>query len=240
MRWLPSFAQRIYLPEQMDASDCDDAKLQRTYVQLAIINRLLSRMRGLLDREILRDMATRGEGEVTIAELGCGGGDMLAWLAKRCERQGLRVQLVGVDSEPRAIKRAQRKLSRFANVRVVQGSLEQLEAAKPHYVYCNHVLHHIPPVDLVPVLRRLHACTRRRLLINDLERSPTAYVLYTALAALAFHRSFVFADGRLSIRKGFVVTELREACEAAGFPTGFAVKRVPPWRVVLTAPTATS
>ena len=237
MSWLPSFAQRIYLAEQMDAADCDDVKLQRTYVQLAIINRLLSRMRALLEREILGHAKARG-GEVTIAELGCGGGDVLAWLAKRCQQEGIRVQLVGVDSEARACQRAERKLARFANVRIVQGSLDELEAAKPDYVYCNHVLHHIPPGDLVLVLQRLHGCARRLLLINDLERSPMAYVLYTALAAVAFHRSFVFSDGRLSIRKGFVVPELQQACEAAGFPQGTVVKRLPPWRVVITAPAA--
>ena len=238
MSWLPSFAQRIYLPEQMDAPDCDGEMLRRTYAQLAIINRLLSRMRGLLEREILDDLKARGGGQVTIAELGCGGGDMLAWLAKRCERRGLGVQLVGVDSEARAVARAQRRLSRFSNARVVQGSVAQLEAARPDYVYCNHVLHHIPPADVVPVLQRLHACARRRLLVNDLERSPWAYVLYTVLAALAFHRSFVFSDGRLSIRKGFVVTELQEACEAAHLPSGFVVSRVRPWRVVVNAPAA--
>lgn len=236
MSWLPSFAQRIYLPEQMDAPDCDDAKLRRTYVQLAIINRLLSRMRPLLQSEVLADIKARG-GEVTIAELGCGGGDVLAWLAKRCQQQGLPVKLVGVDTEARAVERAQRKLLRFANVRVVQGSLDELCAAKPDYVYCNHVLHHIPPDALVPVLARLRACAKRLLLINDLERSPMAYTLYTALAAVAFHRSFVFADGRLSIRKGFKVPELRQACEAAGFATDAVVKRVRPWRVVIVART---
>lgn len=238
-RLLPSFERRIYLPEQMDAEDCDADKLRRTYTQLAIINRLLSRMRGLLQRHVIDDAKASG-GTATVVELGCGGGDVLHWLAKRASRCGLSLTLIGIDSDPRAVARAKQRLSGHANVSVIQGGIDALYAlpVRPDYLFCNHVLHHIPPDDLVPVLRKLHGAVNRRLLINDLERSAAAYVLYTALAALAFHRSFVFADGRLSIRKGFRVRELRQACEQAGFGAEASVQRVRPWRVVVTAEAA--
>jgi hypothetical protein len=99
----------------------------------------------------------------------------------------------------------------------------------------NHVLHHIPPEDLAPFLRKLRLAARRRLLVNDLERSAVSYGLYTLLAGVAFHKSFVFADGRLSIRKGFRAPELEATCVQAGFPPGFRVERMAPWRVVITA-----
>lgn len=232
---LPSFKQRVYLPEQMDAPDCDLSKLERTYVQLAIINRTLSRMTSLLQRHVLADVERVG-GTATIAEFGCGGADVLAWLANEGKRRGLRLKLVGVDSDPRAVERARANLGRFENATVVVGSLGDLQAQGADYVFSNHVLHHIAPYDLVPVLAQLRGACTRRLLINDLERSATAYALYTALAAVAFHRSYVFADGRLSIRKGFRVSELQQACADAGYPAATVVGRVLPWRVVIVAP----
>jgi 2-polyprenyl-3-methyl-5-hydroxy-6-metoxy-1,4-benzoquinol methylase len=231
----PSFKHRIYLPEQMDAPDCDLQKLERTYVQLAIINRSLSRMTSLLRKHVLFDIERRG-GSATIAEFGCGGGDVLLCLAQQAARSGLKINLVGIDSDPRAVERARANLHRFDKARVVCGSLDDLQALGADYVFSNHVLHHISPTDLLPVLSKLRAACSRKLLINDLERSAVSYGLYTALAFVAFHRSYVFSDGRLSIRKGFRVPELRKACADAGYPVQTLVEGVVPWRVVIVAP----
>ena len=234
---MPSFEQRIYVAEGIDAPDCDAEKLRRSYAHLAIINKTLSRMGDLLRRHVIEDAARIG-GSATVLEIGCGGGDVLASLARASARAGLDLHLVGMDSDPRAVARAKETLAPYPLARIQQGSIDDL-ATLPEpvdYVYCNHVLHHVPPDDVVPVLRKLRQAARRRLLVNDLERSAAAYWLYTALAGVAFHQSFVYADGRLSIRKGFRVPELEAACEKAGFPPGFRVERMPPWRVVITAP----
>ena len=161
---------------------------------------------------------------------------MLAALAQASARAGVDLRLVGLDSDPRAVARARQTLAPYPNVRVELGGIDDLATLPADYVFCNHVLHHFPPPDVVPVLRKLRLAARRLLLVNDLERSAMAYRLYSVLAAVAFRKSFVYADGRLSIRKGFRVPELEAACVQAGFPPGFRVERVAPWRVVVTAP----
>ncbi len=231
------FDRRIFVPEAIDTDDGDSARMQRTYAHLALINRWLSRMRGLLAEVVLDDVARSG-GSARVLEVGCGGGDVLAWLARAGARRGLHLHLRGVDADPRAVTRARATLMRYGNVTVEQGTIAELgeRIAPADYVFCNHVLHHVPPDAVVPVLRRLRASARRSLLVNDLERSALAYGLYTALAGLLFHRSHVWSDGRLSIRKGFRLPELTALCREAGFPAPTRIERRFPWRVVIVAP----
>lgn len=229
-----SLAERVFVPEAIDG-DCDPERLRRTYSHLAIINRLLSRMRGLLGRHVLDDVARRG-GTASVLEVGCGGGDVLAWLAAAGARRGLRLRLRGIDSDPRAAARARAALAHRPDILVEHAALSELGTGAADYVFCNHVLHHVPPDRVVAVLRKLRAAARRRLLVNDLERSWLAYGLYTALAGALFHRSYVWSDGRLSIRKGFRRGELARACAEAGFPGTTRVGRCFPWRVVIAAP----
>lgn len=225
------FSHRVYAVEAMDSELCEERKLSRTYRHLSVINSVLSRMQGLLRRLIVDDVKRLG-GSASVLEVGCGGGDVLARLARTCRREGISLQLKGIDTDPRAIAYAQ---ERFGDDPMVQFNLAGLDdvGGTFDYVFCNHVLHHIPPGQLTAFLRRLSQLKRRRLIVNDLERSPLAYALFTAMAGLLFHRSFVFADGRLSIRKGFRPDELRHACREAGLEGSFSVRRLFPWRVLV-------
>jgi len=234
---MTSFQQRIFAAEAMDAADSDAHRLERSYAQLAVINRRLSRMASLLQRHVLMPAARAGNAP-TVLEVGCGGGDVLAWLARAARRSGVALRLKGMDADARAVAHARRRLARFPEASVEHGTIAQLDAidAGADYVFCNHVLHHVPPSDVASALRALRTAARRRLLVNDLERSAMAYALFSALARVAFRDSFVYTDGRLSIRKGFRVPELRAACAQADFPPASRIVRLFPWRVVIVAP----
>ena len=232
-----TFEERAFVAEAMDAEDADRRKLERSYAQLATINRDLSRMRGLLRRHVLAP-AIRAGNSPTVLEVGCGGGDVLGWLARAGREAGIKLRLWGVDADPRAVEHARATLAPFAEATVRQGDLHNLErdGITADYVFCNHVLHHIPPSDIAAALRSLRRAANRRLLVNDLERSRPAYVLFSVLARMAFRDSFVFDDGRLSIRKGFRLPELVAACKQANFPPASRMFRLSPWRVVIVAP----
>lgn len=234
---MSSFQQRIFAAEAMDAADSDARRLERSYAQLVLINRWLSRMAGLLGRHVLMP-AMRARSSPTVLEVGCGGGDVLAWLAQAARKSGVQLRLLGIDADARAVAHARRRLAHFPEVSVEQGTIANLAEVSPaaDYVFCNHVLHHVPSAEIVPALQALRAAAKRRLLVNDLERSATAYTLFSALAAFAFRDSFVYTDGRLSIRKGFRVPELVDACARAEFPRASRILRLFPWRIVIVAP----
>lgn len=234
---LPDLHQRLYVPELMDAASCDETKLLRSYRQLALINKTISRMHALLERHVLEELEP-ARPMVHIVEVGCGGGDVLAWLAARCRRRNLNVQLTGTDTDERALGLARARVARYSEVKLCALPLQELGQLDPapDYVFSNHVLHHIPPDDVVTALAHMRQATRRKLLVNDLQRSRFSYVAYSILAGALFHRSFTFHDGRLSIRKGFLRGELEHLTRLAGFPDSTQVLQLFPGRVCVVAP----
>jgi len=230
-----SFRERLYVGEAMDAPDADPGKLRRSYAQLALINAWLSRMAGLLRRHVLTP-AARMAGSPTVMEVGCGGGDVLLWLARAARAQGTRLSLVGVDADERALETARKTLAGVPELRLRRATIADLPSLEPaDFVFCNHVLHHVPPAEIPVALATLRRTAKRRLLVNDLERSSIAYALFSGLASVAFTDSFVRSDGLLSIRKGFRAHELAAACAEAGFPSATRILRLFPWRVVILA-----
>ncbi|MCG5053403.1 MAG: methyltransferase [Myxococcales bacterium] len=231
----PNFAERLFVPELMDDPHCDAETLSRTYRDLAFINATLSRMKALLVRYVLDDVATPGHA-AHVVEVGCGGGDVLAWLAAEAQRRGLSLALTGVDSDARALAAARGRLERAPGVQVADVPLTELASLRPDYVFCNHVLHHVAPNEVGEVLVTMQKACRRRLLVNDLHRSRFAYASYTVLAAALFRKSFAYHDGRLSIRKGFLPEELRTIAAHAGLPSQTQVGTLFPGRVFLVSP----
>jgi 2-polyprenyl-3-methyl-5-hydroxy-6-metoxy-1,4-benzoquinol methylase len=232
----PDLSQRLFAPELMDAPDCDPAHLRRSYLELGLINRWLSRARELLERHVLAHAARTPERSARFVDVGCGGGDLLAFVHQRCRTLGLRFQLVGVDLDPRAVSFARARLAGLPDVQILPGSALALAdlGLRFDYVFCNHLLHHFPDAEVPSVLRALAHAAGRRLLVSDLLRSPWSYLGYSAIAPLLFHRSYTVHDGRLSIRKGFHPDELSRAAATAGIQHAH-VGTLPPGRIYLVA-----
>jgi SAM-dependent methyltransferase len=88
------------------------------------------------------------------ADIGCGSGRDLAWLAE----QGF--EAFGFDASSELLAQARRS---HPNLRLVQSSLPALEGiadASFQNVLCETVVMHLPPDQLVPAVRRLLAILR--------------------------------------------------------------------------------
>ncbi|MCW4385139.1 methyltransferase domain-containing protein [Salinibacterium sp. SYSU T00001] len=195
-----------HLAELMDDADCDRAALDRTYRRFLYVNAVVSGWRATY-RDVIRPLLSATETR-TLLDVGSGGGDLSRSLARWAARDGLRLEVTGVDPDPRAQEFAASVAS--PGVRFVTARAEELDE-QFDFVISNHVLHHVD--DLEGFLASTSARARVLTVHADIERSRFAYRAFatgTTLAWPALRGSFIRPDGLTSIRRAHRAAELRE------------------------------
>ena len=224
IRW-PLASRDSTAIEEMDRPDADPALLRRTYAGFPIVNRFVSRP-GQLYRDYVLPYLKHGR-TTTLLDVGCGGGDIAAYLARRAERDGYTLHVLGVDPNPAAHAFAASAHPEVEFRRATSGDLVA-EGARFDVVLSNHVLHHLTPAELEGLLRDSEALATGTAVHADLRRSVVAYVLF-AVAALPFaRRSFIRRDGLTSLRRSYTPAELQAAA-----PAGWTNTPRAPFRNVL-------
>jgi 2-polyprenyl-3-methyl-5-hydroxy-6-metoxy-1,4-benzoquinol methylase len=213
--------------EAMDAADCDPAMLARTYAQFRYVNPFVSGWRGMYRREIRPLLSPRHP--LTLLDVGSGGGDVSRSLAAWAARDGLRLEVTGIDPDARAHAFASSlpPMSGLSFRRALSSDLVA-EGARFDFVVSNHVLHHLTPQELGGLLYDSERLCTARVLHADIARSRFAYLGFGLATAPFFHGSFIRDDGLISIRRSYTPEELRPV-----LPPGWWVETGAPSRLVL-------
>src|SRR5690606_15461548 len=93
------FSFRSGQKEMMDDLTCSGPVVRRTLRELEVINSWLGGNKVTMDgvNELVRDIPSR---VLTLADLGCGGGDIARLLLTKLERSGHPVIITGIDANP--------------------------------------------------------------------------------------------------------------------------------------------
>jgi 2-polyprenyl-3-methyl-5-hydroxy-6-metoxy-1,4-benzoquinol methylase len=219
LAWFPDLSKRSDQKEIMGVSGVDEKKAYRTLAQFKIINLLLSRSRKLMKEILIPHMLEAGGKKLTLLDVGAGGGDIALWFANLCHSHGIDIKILCLDSDPKVVEFARKMCYGRENISVRQGSAHDIEALDEgiDYIFSNHFLHHLNSQEIPQFLEKVYKSARRGFLINDLLRSRSAYLGFTLLAGILFHKSYHFHDGRLSIRKGFTFHELKQVVAQLNF-----------------------
>ncbi len=223
------------LTELMDDPDCDPVRLRRTLQRFWAVNGAVSRW-GRVYRTHLRPALARSGGPVRILDVGCGGGDVLRRLVRLARRDGLAVEGIGIDPDPRACEVASGG-ERGDGVSFRQARSDELVAEGEQFdaVVSNHLLHHLDTASLEGVLSDSEALASRVCVHSDIARSRLAYAAFAVGAAPLAPGTFLRVDGLRSIRRSYTRDEL-----AARLPRGWVAEQPTAFRLLAVHRAATS
>jgi 2-polyprenyl-3-methyl-5-hydroxy-6-metoxy-1,4-benzoquinol methylase len=207
--------------EFMDDPDCDRGRLERTYRQFDVVNRLVSGWRRIYVRTLRPVLA--GRARPTLLDVGFGGGDIPRHLAAWAARDGIDLAVTAIDPDPRAFAYVQ---GRPGPVRYRQASSADVDG-RFDVVVSNHVLHHLDPGAVGDLLADSERLAGTLALHSDLRRSGLAHAAYGLATRPLARRSFVHADGLASIRRSYRPAEL------AGVRPGWRAEPRAPYRLLL-------
>jgi 2-polyprenyl-3-methyl-5-hydroxy-6-metoxy-1,4-benzoquinol methylase len=210
------FDQRCYDKEIMDDLEVGGEILEQTLRELRIINRFLGgnhvTTSGL---KILLKDKTR---EYTIADIGCGGGDMLKVMADWASKQGIKCKFLGIDANEHTIGMAKANLKNYPNISFLTQNIfdKEFEKIKVDVVTCTLFTHHFTDEELIFLLRVFKNGASLGMVINDLHRHPLAYHSIKLLTRLFSKSPMVKNDGPLSVLRGFSRKDIKRLLQKAG------------------------
>jgi 2-polyprenyl-3-methyl-5-hydroxy-6-metoxy-1,4-benzoquinol methylase len=216
----PDLSQRSYEKELLDRDDIPFADIERNMRELDIINTWLGghaiSIRGLKDlirAKGLKDHWRR----ISICEIGCGGGDNLRVLSRWCRKQGIGVEVTGIDNNVHCIAVA-RERWREGNASWIHSDYREVafDGGKPDIIFSSLFCHHFTDEELVYMLGWMQQHAGAGWFINDLQRHPVAYHSIRLLTKW-FSRSYLVKnDAPLSVLRGFSRVEWKKILDQAG------------------------
>lgn len=203
----------------MDEFELGGEAMSQTLRELKFINHWLGgnavTISGL---ETLVSAAGTQNPPLTIADLGCGGGDMLMLTADWARKKHLEAKLFGVDANDFITQYAQRHSTDYPEISYLNLNVFSPEFRSQTYdiVTCTLFCHHFTDEELVELFRGLHRQVRVGIVINDLHRHWLAYHLIKWLTRWFSKSYLVKNDAKLSVRRSFRRRDWENIFQQAG------------------------
>lgn len=144
------------------------------------------------------------EQELTIADIGCGHGDILRDVAKFGRKNGYKMKLIGMDANPTAIAYAKKLSTEFSELSFITEDIFSKEFKERRFdvVLATLFLHHFKEGPLVSFLENTLKQTKIAIVVNDLHRHVLAYYLFMLLSVFIKNK-MIIEDGLTSVLRGF-------------------------------------
>ena len=211
--------------EIMDDLDCRGEVVDQTLRELDFINQWLGGNAVTLQalKQVLQNQSKSQE--ISIADLGCGSGEMLRLIARRALQENRSLKLLGIDANPNIIEFAKIHSLKFNNIsfEAVNIFSEGFRKRKFDVVLCTLFLHHFTEEQLVAVFKSLHQQTKIGIIVNDIHRHPLAYYSIKWLTQFFSKSAMVKFDAPLSVQRAFTKKELTDILSKAGI-TNYQLK----------------
>ncbi|MFA0961726.1 methyltransferase domain-containing protein [Roseivirga sp. BDSF3-8] len=212
------FSQRSYEREIMDDLDSGGQEMAVTLRELEVINRNLGG-NAVSISGLNKLVKGKAPGRLLhIADIGCGGGDMLVKMARWGRSKGIKLQLTGVDANPHIISMAEENTSEYPEIdyRVIDIFSEEYRQSRFDIVNCSLFTHHFTNEELTQMFRTMYEQSALGFIINDLHRHWFAYHSIKILTRLFSNSPMVQNDAPLSVLRAFSRSDLETLMNASG------------------------
>lgn len=205
--------QRSYKKELLDGDSIPEQDLFQNLKELDTINHLLGGYKitfSALKHLLKKDKA------YTLVDIGCGGGDTLKRIQNWKTKQGLKLNLVGVDIKPVCIQYAEQR-NQNSDVKFICDDYRSSfnHVANIDIVHACLFCHHLNEAEIVELIRFVLK-HKAILVVNDLARNPIAYYAIMFLTKLFSKSYLVKNDAPLSVSRGFKKNEWLDLLAKAG------------------------
>jgi 2-polyprenyl-3-methyl-5-hydroxy-6-metoxy-1,4-benzoquinol methylase len=173
-------------------------------------------------RLVLRHLAALCDGlpnPVSILDVGTGYADIPRAVARWARRRGRRVQITAIDRHPGVLALASRACADYPEICLRPGDALVLPFPPRSFdvVFASQILHHMEGPEPVQLLRELARVARRGILVHDLRRGAWPQLVTRIALRLVSRNPVIRFDGPISIRRGYVPTELLDLAREAGW-----------------------
>lgn len=218
MNFMHKFAHRSNEEEIMDDLTSSGAVIDQTLQELDEINRKLGGNSVTIDglkKLLLKNPPLR---KLTIADIGCGGGDILIEIAKWAEKRRLNIDLIGIDANPHIIEFARKNAAAFPQIQFAVHNVFSNEFQEQTFdiIISSLFTHHFKDEELISLFRSLKKQARFGVIINDLHRHWLAYYSIKIIVKLLSKSPMVQHDGPVSVLRAFKRKELQYILKRAG------------------------
>lgn len=223
MKQRPDFSRRSTELEIMDDLNCAGEVVDQTLRELEIINRWLGGNRLTMHAvtKMLKQAKNKTGAPVSIADLGCGGGNILKRIADLGRRHGLPMQLTGIDANPHIIAVAKKNCSAYPEItfEAIDVLGNDFRQRKFDIIIGTLFFHHFSDNTLVALFTRIKEQATLGIIINDIHRHWLAYHSIRLLTQLFSRSDMVKFDAPLSVLRAFNRYELEVLLSQSGIRT---------------------
>lgn len=217
------FEDRIYEKEIIDDLEYSSHLIISNFEDIEFLNRWLGFNRNLvkcIEKVYTKYKAIDNENErkIVLADLGCGSGDALRYIADWMRKKKYSCELIGIDGNEFVINYGKQRSVDYPEIQYSVKNIlleENYKDCEYDVIMMNNICHHFNDEELVRLMKILKRNNFKSIIVNDLHRNRLAYLGIKLLNKLFRFSSLTQNDGPLSVRKGFKREDWKRLMENA-------------------------
>ncbi len=196
-----NLSTRSYEQELLDDVNIPFEAIRQNMLELDIINTYLGGHRITIKGV---QLLSGKQNVLHICEIGCGGGDNLAAIARWASSKNIQLEITGIDINHNCIDVATQRKDIGSKANWITSDYRNVNFTRyPDIIFSSLFCHHFTNGSLIEQLQWMHRNSAKGFFINDLHRHWLAYYSIKVLTQLFSKSYLVKNDAPLSVKRGF-------------------------------------